>query len=230
KDSNKPGAGLAVGILSSGVRNESDPALALLSDHVDSPSHAMRCGACVGLGVAYAGARREDVVELLTPLVANTENANMVEVGLAALSLGMIFVGTCNEEVGSVLVQRLMESSDTELEQSMARLVSLGLGLLFIGKSEKADAMMEIVKTIDHRMGRYTQVVLDTCAYAGTGNVLKVQEMLHVCAEHLDENAEHQAAAVLGIALVTLGDDIGSEMALRTFDHLLHYGELPIRR
>lgn len=41
-------------------------------------------------------------------------------------------------------------------------------------------------------MGRYTQVVLDTCAYAGTGNVLKVQEMLHLCAEHLDEKAEHQ--------------------------------------
>ncbi|CAN0447412.1 unnamed protein product, partial [Discosporangium mesarthrocarpum] len=39
-----------------------------------------------------------------------------------------------------------------------------------------------------------------------------------------------QAAAVLGIALVTLGEDVGSEMALRTFDHLLHYGELPIRR
>ncbi|CAM9644994.1 unnamed protein product [Scytosiphon promiscuus] len=226
----KAGAVLAVGILSSGVRNESDPALALLADHVESPSHAMRCGACVGLGVAYAGARREDVLELLTPLVANTENANMVEVGLAALSLGMIFVGTCNEEVGSVLVQRLMESSDTELEQPMARLVSLGLGLLFIGKNEQADAMMEIVKTIEHRMGRYTQVVLDTCAYAGTGNVLKVQEMLHLCAEHLDEKAEHQAAAVLGISLVTLGDDIGSEMALRTFDHLLHYGELPIRR
>lgn len=41
-------------------------------------------------------------------------------------------------------------------------------------------------------MGRYTQVVLDTCAYAGTGNVLKVQEMLHLCAEHLDQKAEHQ--------------------------------------
>lgn len=56
----------------------------------------------------------------------------------------MIFVGTCNEEVGSVLVQRLMESSDTELEQPMARLLSLGLGLLFIGKNEQADAMMEV--------------------------------------------------------------------------------------
>lgn len=51
---------------------------------------------------------------------------------------------------------------------------------------------LQIVKTIEHRMGRYTQVVLDTCAYAGTGNVLKVQEMLHLCAEHLDEKAEHQ--------------------------------------
>lgn len=63
---------------------------------------------------------------------------------MAALSLGMIFVGTCNEEVGSVIVQRLMESSDAELEHPMARLVMLGLGLLFIGKNEKADAMMEV--------------------------------------------------------------------------------------
>ncbi|CAN0301073.1 unnamed protein product, partial [Discosporangium mesarthrocarpum] len=139
----KAGAVLAMGIVSSGVRDESDPALALLSDHVESPSHSMRCGAYVGLGIAYAGARRGDVEELLTPLVANTESANMVEVGLAALSLGMIFVGTCNEGVGTVLVQRLMESTDTELEQPMARLVSLGLGLLFLGKNEKADAMME---------------------------------------------------------------------------------------
>lgn len=53
-------------------------------------------------------------------------------------------------------------------------------------------AAVQIVKTIEHRMGRYTQVVLDTCAYAGTGNVLKVQELLHLCAEHLDDQAEHQ--------------------------------------
>lgn len=54
--------------------------------------------------------------------------------------------------------------------------------------------------------------------------------MLHLCAEHLQENADHQMVAVLGIALITLGEEVGSEMALRTFDHLLHYGELPIRR
>merc|ERR1712038_1563769 len=65
---------------------------------------------------------------------------------------------------------------------------------------------------------------------AGSGNVLKVQEMLHHCAEHLTEDAEHQIAAVLGIALITIGEDVGSEMTLRTFDHLLHYCEVPIKR
>ena len=29
---------------------------------------------------------------------------------------------------------------------------------------------------------------------------------------------------------ITSGEEIGSEMTLRTFEHLLHYGELPVRR
>ncbi len=226
----KAGAALAIGIVSSGVRHESDPPIALLPEHLESTSHPIRCAAIVALGIAYAGSGREDVMEYLTPIVSNTENANITEVALAALSLGQVFVGTCNEDVGSVLVQRLMESSDAELDDSVSRFLCLGLGLLFLGKMEKVDAIIEAVKTVEHKMGQYAELTLETCAYAGTGNVLKVQRMLHVCAEHLTENAEHQSVAVIGIALVTAGEDVGSEMALRAFEHLLHYGELPVRR
>ena len=194
-----------------------------------APVHP-QAAALVALGIAYAGSAREDVMEYLTPIVSNTENANITEVALAALSLGQVFVGTCNEDVGSVLVQRLMESSDAELDDSVSRFLCLGLGLLFLGKMEKVDAIIEAVKTVEHKMGQYAALTLETCAYAGTGNVLKVQRMLHVCAEHLTENAEHQSVAVIGIALVTAGEDVGSEMALRAFEHLLHYGELPVRR
>ena len=42
-----------------------------------------------------------------------------------------------------------------------------------------------------------------------------------LCAPHLKENAEHQSVAVLGIALTALGEDVGTEMCLRTFEHLL---------
>lgn len=37
-------------------------------------------------------------------------------------------------------------------------------------------------------------------------------------------------AAVLGISLIAMGDSIGSEMVLRTFDHLLQYGDVGIKR
>jgi 26S proteasome regulatory subunit N1 len=224
----KAGAALAVGILSSGVRNEADPALALLSEHVEGDSHIMKCASCTGLGISYAGSGREEVMELLTAVVESSDN--MLEISLAGLALGMIFVGQCDENVGSTLVQKLMEASDDDLDHSHAHFLCLGLGLLFLGKMEKADAMLEAVKTIEHKISKYAAVVLDTCAYAGSGNVLKVQEMLHHCSEHLTEDAEHQAAAVIGIGLITMGEDVGSEMALRTFDHLLHYCELPIKR
>lgn len=44
----KAGALLACGIVNSGVRNECDPALALLSDYVMHTTSIMRIGAIVG--------------------------------------------------------------------------------------------------------------------------------------------------------------------------------------
>lgn len=229
----KAGAALAVGILSSGVRNDADPALALLAEHVEGDVHIMKCAACTGLGIAYAGSGREDVMELLLPVLENTSTSDpntMLEVSLAGLALGMIFVGKCDDSVGGSLVQRLMEATPEELDHSHTKFLCLGLGLLFLGRMEKADAMLEALKTVEHKITKYAVIVLETCAYAGSGNVLKIQEMLHQCTEHLTEDAEHQMAAVIGLALIPMGEDVGIEMTLRSFDHLLHYCEAPIKR
>ena len=64
----KAGALLACGIVNTGVRNDCDPALALLSDYVDHSSPVMTIGAIFGLGLAYAGSNRDDLVELLLPV------------------------------------------------------------------------------------------------------------------------------------------------------------------
>jgi len=34
------------------------------------------------------------------------------------------------------------------------------------------------------------EILVDVCAYAGTGNVLKIQNLLHICSEHYDEKDE----------------------------------------
>jgi len=72
-------------------------------------------------------------------------------------------------------------------------------------------------------MADFVCLVMETCAYAGSGNVLSIQKLLHLCAEHKQDEQEsiHQIAAVLGVALIAFGEDIGEEMALRTMNHFL---------
>ena len=40
----------------------------------------------------------------------------------------------------------------------------------------------------------------------------------------IDEPGSHQAISVLGIALIAMGEEIGGEMALRSFSHLVRGG------
>ena len=44
-----------------------------------------------------------------------------------------------------------------------------------------------------------------------------------ICADHKKEekDAVNQIAAVLGIAMISFGEEIGQEMCLRTMNHLL---------
>ena len=111
----KSGALLACGIVNTGVRNECDPALALLSDYVLHSSNVMRLGAIFGLGLAYAGSNRTDVIQLLLPVFADAKS-NMEVVGVTALAVGMIAVGSCNGEVTSTILQTLMEKSATDFK------------------------------------------------------------------------------------------------------------------
>eukprot|EP01035_Chromulina_nebulosa_P020341 gene20341-26404_t len=206
-DNVKAGACLGIGIVASGIRNESDPSLAILTEYLDDKAHIIRLNAIIGLGIAYAGSRKSEVLEQLIPVVSSIDGSNIIEVSFAALSLGLVFVGTCNDEISGVLVQRLMEASETELNSWSIKYLSLGLGLLYLGKTDKSDVMIEAVKTIEHSIGKYTEILIDSCAYAGTGNVLKIQSLLRICNEHLTEKADHQIVAVLGIALLSIGDE-----------------------
>lgn len=92
------------------------------------------------------------------------------------------------------------------------------------GRQDASDTTIEILKTIVHPIARQASILVDICAYAGTGNVLKIQSLLHHCNDHLDKEKEdptHQAFAVLGIAMVAMGEDVGAEMSLRQFNHLV---------
>ncbi|RKP15298.1 armadillo-type protein [Piptocephalis cylindrospora] len=233
EDSVKAGAFLALGLLNSGIQSEEDPALALLGDSLSQEGiPAMtRVASIAGLGLAYAGTRKEEVLDLLLPILGDS-GVSLEITAFTALSLGQIFAGSAHGEVASSILQVLLELEEAKM---YGRFLALGLALLYLGKQEEAETTVETLRAFKHPLAGVTRVLVDVCAYAGTGNVLKVQEMLHICTDHIADSQiprsdRPQAVAVLGIALLAMGEEVSGEMSVRAFNHLMHYGEPVIRR
>jgi 26S proteasome regulatory subunit N1 len=133
-----------------------------------------------------------------------------------------------------------MEREPQDLDSPHARYFALGLGLLYFGKQDVVEASLVGVSVIDHPISKFMEILMKGCAYACSGNVLQIQELLHLCAEHTEKPAEgeeppkntnqYQIAAVLSLGLIAFGEDIGSEMAVRSMNHFLQYGEPEIKR
>ena len=234
----KAGALLAIGVVNSGVRIDSDPALALLSDpsNLESESVPMRVASIMGLGLAYAGSNKEDLLEVLLPIVEDV-SLDMQLSAMAAVSLGLVFVGSSNHQVSEAIATTLMdEERQKHLKDKWTRFMALGLALLYFGRQEEVDVILDILKAVDHPMAKPTSVLASVCAWAGTGTVLKLQELLHICNDIIDEKEESkgdelvQSYAVLGLSLIAMGEEVGQDMILRQFGHLMHYGASNIRK
>lgn len=251
----KAGAILACGIVNCGVRNECDPALALLSDYVLHNTMLMRIGSILGLGLAYAGSNHSEVIPLLLPVFTDPKST-MEVLAVTSIACGMVAVGSGNGDVTSTIITALLEKSEADLKDTYARFLPLGLGLCYLGKQEGAETITATLEVLPEPFRSMATTLVDICAYAGTGNVLKIQHLLHICSEHYEANekeekkdekkdkkedkeeksagsvdlSSQQSVAVLGIALIAMGEEIGSEMAFRAFGHLLRYGEPVIKR
>lgn len=304
EDEIKAGALLGIGIVSTNVHDEVDAALALLQEYVTDSKKLIQSSAINGLGIAFAGTANEETLSLLLPLVSDTE-ISLEASCLSALALGHIFVGTCHGDITSTILQTLLERDFSQLTNKFITLMSLGLGLLYMGKTELVDDVLETIDAIEHPISKTLKVLVNICAYAATGNVLQVQSLLQMCSakpseksddekkvdqsdedpandavgistnaediempdagangeianpetsssgngnttedvkaevkkeeediddDNDDEDDMYKGFAVIGLALIALGEDIGQDMVLRHFSHLMHYGNSLIRR
>ncbi|CAC9506640.1 putative proteasome regulatory non-ATPase subunit [Leishmania infantum JPCM5] len=247
----KAGACLASGIVMCGVKNPFDPALGLLSEQINTRETEVAIGAILGLGYAYAGTRKEDVKELLIPLLADSEQKLLVQC-MAAYALATVFVASADEDISETMMNCLMEVPENKLKEPYVRYLILALGCMFLGRQEAADTLLDATRALPVAIQRYTEIVVRSCAFAATGNVVVIQSLFHVIAENDeapendeekndDESREgnaseeaaakpeeektaplnHKAAAVLGIGLVAVGEDLGMEMTKRAIIHSL---------
>lgn len=84
-----------------------------------------------------------------------------------------------------------MEKEEADLNDPFLKIFALGLGLLFLGQQSAAEPSMEVCKMIpNEQCASFCELIVETCAYAGSGNVLKIQKMLHLCSEHKEDEKE----------------------------------------
>ena len=234
-------------MINSTVHNENDPALAILSEFIESDKPLLRATSIMGLGIAYTASNREDLKELFLPIVSDTSIDFQLS-GMAAVALGQIFIGQgakADNEIALTMLHTLMEMEPEQLKSPWIKFYGLGLALLFFGKQDASDAIIETLKAIKHPVAEETIVLLNLCSFAGTGEVLRIQQMLRLCADKDNEKSEgkdkeektenepkedkkddgkgefKEGLAVIAIAAIAMGEDIGKELCMRHFGHLV---------
>ncbi|AAS51298.1 ACR072Cp [Eremothecium gossypii ATCC 10895] len=328
----KAGALLGIGVSACGVHDgDVEPALLLLQDYVTNPNAKLSSAAILGLGIAFAGSRNDELLSLLLPIAADT-SLSIETSAMASLALAHAFVGTCNGDITTSIMDNLLERSSIELKTEWTRFLTLALGILYMGQGDQVEDVLETISAIEHPITSAIEVLVNVCAYTGTGDVLLIQDLLYRLTpkkeeeeEDDDENEDgendedgddaegerdgsgqnipedidslvqevmntasttedsaisneeststskkadedkmdvdnskeedakngdqgkHESKddesseksmahideltySVLGIAMVAMGEDIGKEMSLRHFGHLMHYGNQHIRR
>lgn len=81
--------------------------MALLSDSIQSSDNLMKLGSSIGMGLAYAGCKREDIRDVLAEII-NDENLPVETSACAAISLGLNFVGQMDEDSINTILSSLM--------------------------------------------------------------------------------------------------------------------------
>ncbi|GME82879.1 unnamed protein product [Ambrosiozyma monospora] len=113
----KAGALLGMGISTTSVHEDIEPALLLLQDYIHSDikqDSKLITSAITGIGIAFAGSENEEVLNLLLPLVSGPTVSLEIQ-SLSALALGHTYVGTCNGDITSTILQTLLEKEFSDL-------------------------------------------------------------------------------------------------------------------
>jgi 26S proteasome regulatory subunit N1 len=69
----------------------------------------------------------------------------------------------------------------------------LGLGLCHLGRQEAIEAIVAALEVIPEPFKSMAVTMVEICAYAGTGNVLKIQQLLHICSEHYESSDREES-------------------------------------
>ena len=233
----RAGRNLGLGISLSNIHDDNDIAVAVLLEELQDKNLNVKISALFGLGLAAAGTQNEKLFNPLLDIFQDFSYGFEVS-AFVSLALGLIFIGSSSEDVFnelfSVLITRNDESKGKIFESPFFVIYVLGIGLLCLGKQKDNEFMIDTMVSMENfskEMKDYLKTMLISFSYAGSGNVSKVQELMQIIAKPTEEiSPKVQSIAVIGCSLIAIGEEIGTEMLSRSFNHFLQFGDINIKK
>ena len=233
----RSGRNIGLGLSLCGIKEENDLAIAVLLEEILDKNINIKISALFGLGLAACGTQNDKLFDPIREALQDFSYGFEVS-AFASLTLGLIFIGSSNEDVFndlfSILLSRNENAKGKLFENPFFVIYILGIGLLCLGKQTNNDFMIETLVTIEEfskEMRDYMKTMLISFSYAGSGNVSKVQELMQIIAKSNEEiNPKVQSIAVIGCSLIAIGEEVGTEMLSRSFNHFLQFGDINIKK
>ena len=233
----RTGRNIGLGVCLCGIHDENDVAVAVLLDELSDKNLDVKISAVFGLGLAAAGSQNKQLHEILNGVLEDFSYGFEMS-AFVSLALGLIFIGSSDEDVFTDLFSILMSRNEGGkakiFESPFFVIYILGMGLLCLGKQKDNDFMINTLVALEEfskDMKDYMKTMLISFSYAGSGNVSKVQELMQIIAKSSEEiNPKVQAIAVIGCSLIAIGEEVGMEMLSRSFNNFLQFGDINTKK
>lgn len=152
-------------------------------------------GTCLGIGASAMGLADLDLYNELNAILY-TDSA--VSGQAAALAMGLVMLGTGNEESLNDMFAYAQETQHETIIRSLA----LGMAFICFGKENKADEY--ITKMLDHKSSilRYGGCFTIGLAYCGTSKKSAIKKLLHIAVSDSSDSVRRVAVMCLGFVLL----------------------------
>ncbi|MES1901891.1 MAG: 26S proteasome non-ATPase regulatory subunit 2 [Paramarteilia canceri] len=185
----RAGGLIAAGIIGTSIKDEFDSIIAIIREEIQSEHQMCRTAAILGLAIAYAGSNSAEVLDIILPhLCTETVNQkNQDFISMTCLAAGLVACGSANSDA-AIYILRVMKNINFEsLNEKRIHLLALSLSLIFLKQPEAAKNFSEAVYIVPECLKSPCLLLINIMAYAGTGNVEKILELVRVCIDVTDE-------------------------------------------
>ncbi|EIJ94723.1 uncharacterized protein NEPG_00247 [Nematocida parisii ERTm1] len=204
---------LALATATCKVYDYNDTVLAAVTEGLDTKSVTQRIVLLISLAMKYSGTHDMDIYDTLHSLLYD----DTLEVVLFAMyAIGNIFCGSYNIDIYTDLVKILASRICGEAPSisPIIKFALLGISLLFFEAGDKVGAVLESCEVLDD-YGASLSILMQAMACIGTGNTQAIYDILKEALNEQtnNENDYREVFGILGVALISLGDDTLVQMA-----------------